>query len=223
MLPATTCESIWLATTPSTAFPPLPAGLHVDVAILGGGIVGITTAWLLRQAGYDVAVLEARKIVAGTTGNTTAKVTALHDLIYRYLIDHAGEHRARLYATRQHVCDRRDRQGDVAAGHRLRLHLGQRVHVCEYGRAGRRGRSRGRGCGSHWVAREVGARVRSAVSDQGRDRAAESGPLSSAPLSAGARGEDPRTGQLHLRGHHGDRHPRWQPLRDRDQPRPADR
>lgn len=96
--PATTSESLWLATTPPTAFPPLSAGVHVDVAVLGGGIVGITTAWLLKQAGYRVAVIEARRIAAGVTGNTTAKVTALHGLIYRHLIDHAGVDRARLYA-----------------------------------------------------------------------------------------------------------------------------
>lgn len=95
---ATTSESLWLATTPSTAFPPLTPGVHVDVAVLGGGIVGITTAWRLKQAGYNVAVIEARRIIAGVTGNTTAKVTALHQLIYRHLIDHAGEDQARLYA-----------------------------------------------------------------------------------------------------------------------------
>jgi glycine/D-amino acid oxidase-like deaminating enzyme/nitrite reductase/ring-hydroxylating ferredoxin subunit len=95
---ATTTESLWLATTPPTAFLPLAAGVHVDVAVIGGGIVGITTAWRLKQAGYKVAVIEARRIVAGVTGHTTAKVTALHGLIYRYLIDHAGEDQARLYA-----------------------------------------------------------------------------------------------------------------------------
>lgn len=95
---ATTTESLWLATTPPTAFRPLASGVHVDVAVLGGGIVGITTAWRLQQAGYNVAVIEARRIVAGVTGNTTAKVTALHGLIYRHLIDHGGEDQARLYA-----------------------------------------------------------------------------------------------------------------------------
>ncbi|MFV8754521.1 FAD-dependent oxidoreductase [Nannocystaceae bacterium ST9] len=91
-------ESLWLATTPPTGYPALAEGVHVDVAVLGGGIVGITTAWLLGQAGLKVAVVEARRIVAGVTGNTTAKVTALHDLVYRHLIDHAGEDRARQYA-----------------------------------------------------------------------------------------------------------------------------
>jgi glycine/D-amino acid oxidase-like deaminating enzyme/nitrite reductase/ring-hydroxylating ferredoxin subunit len=96
--PVTTSESLWLATTPPTAYPALSSGVHVDVAVLGGGIVGITTAWLLKQAGCKVAVIDARRIVAGVTGNTTAKVTALHHLIYRHLVDHAGEERARLYA-----------------------------------------------------------------------------------------------------------------------------
>jgi glycine/D-amino acid oxidase-like deaminating enzyme/nitrite reductase/ring-hydroxylating ferredoxin subunit len=91
-------DSLWMATTPSTSFPPLGEERHFDIAILGGGIVGITAAWLLKQAGLRVGVVEARRIIAGVTGNTTAKLTALHNLIYRDLLHHAGEERARLYA-----------------------------------------------------------------------------------------------------------------------------
>lgn len=89
--------SLWLDTTPKTAYPPMPDGATVDVAILGGGIVGLTAAQALVRAGKSVAVLEARRIVADVTGHTTAKVTALHTLIYRQLIDTFGEEKARLY------------------------------------------------------------------------------------------------------------------------------
>jgi glycine/D-amino acid oxidase-like deaminating enzyme/nitrite reductase/ring-hydroxylating ferredoxin subunit len=89
--------SLWLDTTPRTAFPPLPEGACVDVAILGGGIAGLTAATLLKQAGKTVAVIEAGRILEGVTGYTTAKVTSLHTLIYDRLIQAFGEEKARLY------------------------------------------------------------------------------------------------------------------------------
>jgi glycine/D-amino acid oxidase-like deaminating enzyme/nitrite reductase/ring-hydroxylating ferredoxin subunit len=89
--------SLWLATTPTTDLPTLQAGLTVDVAIVGGGIAGLTAATLLKAQGKRVAVLEADRIVEGVTGYTTAKVTSLHTLIYDYLIDHFGEEKAQAY------------------------------------------------------------------------------------------------------------------------------
>jgi glycine/D-amino acid oxidase-like deaminating enzyme/nitrite reductase/ring-hydroxylating ferredoxin subunit len=67
------------------------------VAILGGGIAGLTTALLLKEAGLTVAVLEARRILEGVTGNTTAKVTSLHEALYHRLIQIMGKRNARLY------------------------------------------------------------------------------------------------------------------------------
>ena len=69
-----------------------------DVVIVGAGIVGLTTAALLKQAGRRVIVMEARKAGAQVTGGSTAKVTSQHSLIYDYLIKTFGEDRARLYA-----------------------------------------------------------------------------------------------------------------------------
>ena len=91
--------SLWLDTTPQTNFPSLGDNLYVDVAIVGGGIVGLTAATLLKEQGKTVAVLEAKRIVAGVSGNTTAKVTSLHTLIYAYLIQHFGKEKAQIYAT----------------------------------------------------------------------------------------------------------------------------
>jgi len=78
-------ESLWLATTQSTARrePPLPR--EADVVVLGAGIAGLTTAHLLAEAGRSVLVLEAGAVAAGVSGHTTAKVTAQHGLIYRDL------------------------------------------------------------------------------------------------------------------------------------------
>lgn len=68
-----------------------------DVAIVGGGITGITTGYLLAKEGLGVAIIEAGRILTGTTGHTTAKITAQHNIIYDELIDHFGEEKARMY------------------------------------------------------------------------------------------------------------------------------
>jgi glycine/D-amino acid oxidase-like deaminating enzyme/nitrite reductase/ring-hydroxylating ferredoxin subunit len=94
-------ESYWIASTPATSYGPAPAELDVDVAVLGGGIAGLSTAAALKAAGRTVAVVEAGRIVEGVTGNTTAKVTAGHGRIYAYLVEKFGEDKARLYADSQ--------------------------------------------------------------------------------------------------------------------------
>ncbi|NUT37867.1 MAG: FAD-dependent oxidoreductase [Hamadaea sp.] len=94
-------ESYWMDSTDSTGYPSLGGDLQVDVAVIGGGIVGICTAWELVRAGRSVAVVEADRIVAGTTGYTTAKLTSLHTRIYARLASSLGPEAARLYATSQ--------------------------------------------------------------------------------------------------------------------------
>ncbi|MFC6768721.1 FAD-dependent oxidoreductase [Natrinema soli] len=91
-------ESLWLATTPTTEYGPLEDGLEVDVAIVGGGITGLTAAIELTEAGRSVAVIEADRIVESTTGHTTAKLTSQHGLIYDTLLSEFGPEKARQYA-----------------------------------------------------------------------------------------------------------------------------
>jgi len=79
------------------AFPKLEEDLSVDVVIVGAGITGITAAYLLSKEGLKVAVLEAGNVLNGTTGHTTAKLTAQHGIIYDELINHFGKEKARLY------------------------------------------------------------------------------------------------------------------------------
>jgi glycine/D-amino acid oxidase-like deaminating enzyme/nitrite reductase/ring-hydroxylating ferredoxin subunit len=68
-------QSFWEATTPNRPeFPALEGNLEVDVAIVGGGITGITTAMQLSNAGLKVAVLEARRVGGGTTGWSTGNL-----------------------------------------------------------------------------------------------------------------------------------------------------
>ena len=53
-----------MATTAQTSHPLCQGDLETDVAVIGGGIVGITTALLLKRAGYIVTVIEADRIAA---------------------------------------------------------------------------------------------------------------------------------------------------------------
>lgn len=96
-------RSLWIDTTPQTAYPALDRRLKVDVAIVGGGITGLTAAAFLKHSGLSVAVLEGNRVALGTTGNTTAKVTALHGLTYDTLISKHGEEAAGIYAEANRV------------------------------------------------------------------------------------------------------------------------
>jgi glycine/D-amino acid oxidase-like deaminating enzyme/nitrite reductase/ring-hydroxylating ferredoxin subunit len=90
-------SSYWLESTEREPFDSLSSDLEVDVAVVGGGITGITLACLLAEEGKRVALLEAGRILTGTTGHTTAKITAQHDLIYDELIHHIGAEKTRQY------------------------------------------------------------------------------------------------------------------------------
>lgn len=91
-------ESLWIATTEATTYDPLPGDTHVEVAVVGGGITGLTTAIELVESGYSVGVIEADRIATGTTGHTTAKLTSQHGLIYTHLAETFGIDRAHQYA-----------------------------------------------------------------------------------------------------------------------------
>jgi glycine/D-amino acid oxidase-like deaminating enzyme/nitrite reductase/ring-hydroxylating ferredoxin subunit len=95
---ATTPTSLWIETARDEPRPPLSRDLQVDVAVVGAGITGLTAAYLLKRGGATVAVLEAREVCSGTTGYTTAKVSALHSTTYRELVSSFGEEGARTYA-----------------------------------------------------------------------------------------------------------------------------
>ena len=91
--------SVWIDTSPETNYPSLADGkLACDVAVIGAGITGLMTAWFLREAGLDVVVVERSRMVEGTTGNSTAKLTSQHELVYDYLSTEKGEDVARAYA-----------------------------------------------------------------------------------------------------------------------------
>lgn len=91
-------QSLWLDGEAERRYEPLSGRIEVDVAVIGGGIAGLTAALLLKRAGASVAVIEAATVGAGVTGCTTAKVSALQSTIYSTIRSHHDAERARQYA-----------------------------------------------------------------------------------------------------------------------------
>lgn len=91
-------QSYWMASTHQSEHPVLNEDIKVDVAIIGGGIAGISTAYFLNKHKVNAAILEADHILQGTTGHTTAKITSQHELIYNKIKSQMGEELAKQYA-----------------------------------------------------------------------------------------------------------------------------
>lgn len=97
-IPNKPSNSIWSETVSFPHRKPLTDNLTAEAAVIGAGMAGILTAYLLHQQGIDVVVLEANRIASGQTKNTTAKITSQHGMIYHNLIKKVGADKARLYA-----------------------------------------------------------------------------------------------------------------------------
>ncbi|MDY0405764.1 FAD-binding oxidoreductase [Virgibacillus sp. 179-BFC.A HS] len=90
-------HSYWLDTINLEPFEKLKQSTETDVGIVGGGITGLTAAYMLAKQNKKVTLIDADNLLHGTTGYTTAKITAQHGLIYDELIQHFGEDNASLY------------------------------------------------------------------------------------------------------------------------------
>lgn len=89
--------SLWEKTSDLPKFQKLNGDIKTDVLIIGGGMVGILTAYFLHQQGVRYILVEKDRICSGVTRNTTAKITAQHGLVYHKIMKSRGEDIARGY------------------------------------------------------------------------------------------------------------------------------
>ncbi|MCM1244801.1 MAG: FAD-dependent oxidoreductase [Roseburia sp.] len=90
--------SIWGRENRIPARERLERDLETEIAVIGGGMAGLLTAYFLSRQNKKVVVLEADRIAGGQTKNTTAKITSQHGMIYSELEKKHSLQTARLYA-----------------------------------------------------------------------------------------------------------------------------
>lgn len=89
-------ESVWQKTE-LPEFPELKGDIHTNVLIIGGGMAGILTAYMLHQNGVKYVLAEKGRICSRITANTTAKITFQHGLIYDRILKSGGVEKAQKY------------------------------------------------------------------------------------------------------------------------------
>lgn len=90
--------SIWMMTSEEVEQPELPDDLYSDVCVVGAGIAGMTTAYLLAHEGKSVIVVDKGPIGGGETARTTAHLSNAIDARYAEIERLHGEHGALLAA-----------------------------------------------------------------------------------------------------------------------------
>jgi glycine/D-amino acid oxidase-like deaminating enzyme/nitrite reductase/ring-hydroxylating ferredoxin subunit len=88
-------SSYWIDSAPLPKFPRLEQDCEVDVVVIGGGLTGISAAYLLKQAGRSVAVLERESLARVDSGHTTAHITAVSDLYRQEAVKRFGKEAAK--------------------------------------------------------------------------------------------------------------------------------
>lgn len=91
-------KSLWSETTQLPRRKRINADIRCQNVVIGAGMAGILTAYLLQEKGQEVIVLEAKQVASGQTKNTTAKVTSQHGCIYYDMVKKCGWERAKGYA-----------------------------------------------------------------------------------------------------------------------------
>ena len=96
-------KSIWSQSYNVKERESLNGDKEVEAVVIGAGIAGLLTAYMLKKKGVEVIVIDSGKILNGNTKNTTAKITIQHDLIYDKLIKEFKEENAKKYAEANNI------------------------------------------------------------------------------------------------------------------------
>ncbi|MEG1002474.1 MAG: FAD-dependent oxidoreductase [Clostridium sp.] len=100
-------KSIWSESCNLKRRESLNGDIEVKTLIIGAGIAGLLTAYLLKQSGENPVIIESNEILGGNTKNTTGKITSQHGLIYNRLIKEFGEDAAKEYGRANEVAIRK--------------------------------------------------------------------------------------------------------------------
>ena len=85
---------VWIDDTPIRKFSELQRNISADVLIVGAGVTGITAAYLLKEAGATVALIERERVASIDTGHTTAHLTYVTDVMLQQLARNFGNDHA---------------------------------------------------------------------------------------------------------------------------------
>jgi glycine/D-amino acid oxidase-like deaminating enzyme/nitrite reductase/ring-hydroxylating ferredoxin subunit len=85
----------WSEAAESRRFSRLDRDLHVEIVVIGAGITGLTTAYLLVRGGHSVAVFDRGRIAERDSGHTSAHLTMVSDRRLSSLVRSWGRDRAR--------------------------------------------------------------------------------------------------------------------------------
>lgn len=90
--------SPWLGRSREPGHPPVDRHIETELLVIGGGIAGVSTAYELLRLGAEVTLVEAERISSATTGNSSAKLSALQGAVYAQLSEDHDLATARSYA-----------------------------------------------------------------------------------------------------------------------------
>lgn len=91
-------KSVWLQTSQAPSAHLLTSDLEADIVVIGAGITGLTTAYLLAKQGKKVIVLESDKIGSGATAFSTGHLTASIDADYSFISSRISKETAKQVA-----------------------------------------------------------------------------------------------------------------------------
>ncbi|MFY9552566.1 MAG: FAD-dependent oxidoreductase [Thermoanaerobaculia bacterium] len=91
-------EPVWWDEADLPEFPRLKTNARADVCVVGAGIAGLTTAYLLAVAGKSVVVLDDGPLASGMTGATTGHLVTALDRRFSEIERLRGQDGARLAA-----------------------------------------------------------------------------------------------------------------------------